>query len=165
MKPTACTFESSHEQPGNRSDAQTNPAGTGIQPDPSNAELVVRRFMSNVLERGDVRQIPELVAPDYVGHLGHGDYYGPEGARIVVAMFRNALPDLTVHLDDLLTCGDRVTRRFTITGTHLAPLLGHPPTGEQTVLRGIGIDRVAQGRLQESWLLVEIVPRAPPTHP
>lgn len=153
-------------QPG---DAQQAVVDGHVNPNPMksaaehpNAELVVQRFMLDVLGRGAVDQISELVAPDYVGHLGHGDYYGPEGVRIEIATYRSAFPDLTVRLSGLIACGNYVVRRFTIVGTHVAPFIGHHPTGERVMVRGIGIDRVAKGQLQESWVLVEVAPRAPP---
>ena len=138
------------------------PGATGRAPELSSASLVVQRFMVDVLGNGDVSHLSELVAPAYVCHLAHGDYYGPEGVQIDVATYRAAFPDLTIRLDDLFACGEHVIRRFSIQGTHVAPFLGHLPTGGTVILRGIGIDRVAHGQLQESWVLVEISPRAPP---
>ena len=127
------------------------------------AHHVVRQLMTDVLGGGNLDHLSELVAPNYVGHFSSGDYYGPEGLRIDVATFRTAFPDLTVRLDELFECGDRVIRRFTIQGTQTELFLGHPPTGGNATVTGIGIDRVAGGQLQESWVFIEYAPRAPPT--
>lgn len=126
---------------------------------------VVQRFMTEVFDQGNMEWLPDLVAPGYVGHFATGDHFGPEGVRIDIATYRNAFPDLVVRLDDLFACGDRVVRRFTLHGTHTGPFLGHPPSGRAVTLRGIGIDRIAGDRLQESWVLVEIAPRVPPAPP
>jgi steroid delta-isomerase-like uncharacterized protein len=113
---------------------------------------VVLRLMEEVWGRGQLHLISELVADDYVGHFVIGDHYGPEGVRIDVAAYRTSFPDLTVTVDDLLTDGDKVVRRFTLRGTHHRPFLGSPATGNPVVLRAIAIDRLFQGQLLESWV-------------
>jgi steroid delta-isomerase-like uncharacterized protein len=119
---------------------------------------VVRRLTEDVLGRGELTLISELVAADYVGHFAIGDHYGPEGVRIEVAAYRTAFPDLAVTLDEILADGDTVVRRFTLRGTHHRPFLGVPASGRPVVLRGIAIDRLAAGRLVESWVQVEGIP-------
>jgi predicted ester cyclase len=116
---------------------------------------VVRRLMEHVLGSGRFELLPRLVADDYEGHFALGDHYGPEGARIDVATYRDAFPDLTVALDDLFAAGDQVVRRFTLRGTHQNPYLGVPASGRQVVLHGLGIDRLVGGLLVESWVLVD----------
>jgi steroid delta-isomerase-like uncharacterized protein len=118
----------------------------------------VRRLTEEVLGRGELTIISELVAADYVGHFPVGDHYGPDGVRIEVAAYRAAFPDLAVTLDEILADGDKVVRRFTLRGTHLEPFLGVPASGRPVVLRGIAIDRLAGGRLVESWVQVEAIP-------
>jgi len=121
-------------------------------------KTVVRRFMVEVLGHGHVALLPHLVAPSYVTHLPLGDQYGPEGARLEVADYRTAFPDLAVTLDELLADGDQVVRRFTLRGTHRRPLWGIPAMGQPVVLSGIGIDRLAGGRLVESWGQLDLYP-------
>jgi predicted ester cyclase len=127
---------------------------------------IVRRLLEEVLGRGRIRLLPELVADSYVGHFAIGDHYGPEGARIDVDTYRAAFPGLTVTIDDLFASGDRVARRFTLRGTHRGSFFGMPPTGRPVVLRGIAIDRLANGQLVESWVQVDALPlprsRSPP---
>jgi predicted ester cyclase len=115
---------------------------------------VVRQLLEAALGRGDVGLLPELVAPDYVGHLPIGDHYGPEGVRIDITAYRAALPDLTLTIEELFELDDRVVRRYTIRGTHRGPLLGLPPTDQPIELRAIAIDRLEAGRLVESWVMV-----------
>ena len=120
---------------------------------------IVRRLMEEVLGGGHLTLLPELVAAEYVGHFAIGDHYGPGGVRIDIAAYRTAFPDLAVTLEDLLADGDTVIRRFTVRGTHRGPFLGMPASGQPVVLRGLAIDRLAGGRLLESWVQVEGVPR------
>lgn len=123
---------------------------------------VVRQFMTEVFDQGNMERLPDLVAPSYVGHFSTGDHFGPEGVRIDIATYRNAFPDLTVRLDDLFSCRTRVIRRFTLRGTHIGSFQGRSATGKSVVFRGIGLDRVDNGKLAESWVLVETLPHAAP---
>src|SRR5215218_7985956 len=119
---------------------------------------VVRRLMEGVWGDRQVDLLEELVAGEYVEHTRIGDYYGPAGARIGVGDYHLAFPDLTVHLDDLLTEGDKVVRRFTLRGTLAGPLPGRSPSGPPVELHGIAIDRIADGKLVESWVLIDPLP-------
>jgi steroid delta-isomerase-like uncharacterized protein len=116
---------------------------------------VVHRLMLDVWEQGRLETLPDLVHENFVGHLAIGDHYGPHGARIEVSAYRSALPDLSVSVDDVVSDGSKVARRFTLRGTHLGPLLGIPASGAPVVLRGLAIDRFEDGKIIESWVQVE----------
>jgi steroid delta-isomerase-like uncharacterized protein len=122
---------------------------------PEENESVVRRLIEEVLNRGQTGPLAELVAADHVGHDPFGDHYGPEGLRIAVAEYRAAFPDLRVSVDDLVAEGDKVVHRFTLRGTHAGPFLGIPPTGRAVTAAGIAIDRLAGGKVVESWVSLD----------
>jgi steroid delta-isomerase-like uncharacterized protein len=115
-------------------------------------EAVVRRLIEEVFNRGQTGLMAEFVAADHVGHDPFGDHYGPEGMRIAVAEYRAAFPDLRVTVEDLVTGGDKVAYRFTLRGTHSGPFLGIPPTGRAVTTTGVAIDRLAGGKVAESWV-------------
>ena len=54
---------------------------------------------------------------------------GPESARQVVMMLRSAFPDLHFTIEELVAEVDTVAGRVTMSGTHLGPFQGIPPTG------------------------------------
>jgi predicted ester cyclase len=116
---------------------------------------VVRTLMECAFGKGRTDLLPRIIAEDFEGHYHIGDHYGPDGVRIDIVTYRQALPDLVVTLDDLFATGDKVVRRFSFQGTHLYPYLTVPATGQRVVLRGIGIDRVVDGRLRESWVTID----------
>ena len=122
---------------------------------PAGNEAIVRRLIEEVLSRGQTGLLAELVAADHVGHGPFGDHYGPEGMRIAVAEYRTAFPDLRVTVEDLVAEGDKVVHRFTLRGTHTGPFLGIPPTGRVVTAVGIAIDRLAGGKVAESWLSLD----------
>src|SRR4029450_2478543 len=80
----------------------------------------VQRFFEEAFNAGNIRILPELIAPEHISHLPTGDHYGPEGVRIDIAGCRAAFPDLTLMLDDVLDSAeeDTVVYRFTARGTH-----------------------------------------------
>ena len=118
-------------------------------------EALVRRFLTEVVGRGETRLLPELVAADHVRHAADGDLYGPEGVRIDLAEWRAGFPDLRLAVEEVLAAGDRAASRFVLRGTHAGPFLGLAPTGRAVAVRGLGIDRVAGGRLAESWVALD----------
>ena len=125
--------------------------------DPAANKAIVRRLVEEVINRGDTRLLPALVAEDHVHHDLLGDLYGPEGVGLVVAETRAAFPDLRVTLDDLIADGDRVVRRFTLRGTHAGRYMAVPATGRRVEVAGIGIDRLAGGKLVESWINLDVL--------
>ena len=117
----------------------------------SENKAVVRRFIEQAFNAGDVAVINELVARDYVLHVAP-EVRGPEGMQHFVATYRAAFPDYACTVDDQIGEGDKVVTRWTVRGTHHGELMGIPPTGRQVTLPGVVIDRIANGQLVESWL-------------
>jgi predicted ester cyclase len=62
-----------------------------------------------------------------------------------------AFPDLHFTLEDRIAEGDKVVSRWTFHGTHKGELQGMPPSGKQVTMTGISIDRLAWGKVVESW--------------
>ena len=120
-------------------------------------KAVVRRLIEEVVNRGDTRLLPALVAEDHVYHDQTGDLYGPDGVGLVVAESRAAFPDLHVTIDDLIADGDRVVRRFTLRGTQAGWFMAFPATGRRVAVAGIGIDRLDDGKLVESWVNLDVL--------
>jgi len=118
----------------------------------------VRRLIDDVWNLGHLELLTDLVSEGYVGHLPIGDHYGPQGLRIDIAAYRAALPDLVVTLEDLMSAGDRVARRYTLSGTHCERFMGIAATGLAVELHAIAIDRMADGKLIESWVQIDPFP-------
>ncbi len=117
---------------------------------------VVRCFVEEVVNCGDTRRIADLVTESHIRHGLDGDFYGPEGVRIDLAEYWSGFPDLRVVVEDLIAEGDRVVSRFVLHGTHVNPFLGLAPSGNAVTVPGIAIDRLAGGRLAESWVNLDL---------
>ena len=66
-------------------------------------------------------------------------------------MYRNAFPDLHFTIDEQIAEGDKVVTRWTAHGTNKGELLGMPATDKSTTVTGIAVDRIANGKIAESW--------------
>jgi predicted ester cyclase len=81
---------------------------------------VVRRFIQEVINQGDLEVADEVCAPQLA-----------ESAKQWVAPFRDSFPDVQMRVVALLAEDEQVAGRFTCSATHLGDWLGHPPTGRR----------------------------------
>ena len=95
-------------------------------------KAIVRRFVEEVQNRGDLAALDELCAPDFVNHSAPpGVPPTREGLAQLTALFRQAFPDGEMVIEDMLAERDRVATRKTFRGTHRGTSWGCPrPGGE-----------------------------------
>jgi steroid delta-isomerase-like uncharacterized protein len=121
------------------------------------AELV-RHLHTALLDTRDPDVVDSFFAPDFVSHNNPPGFPpGVDGVKQFFAMFRDAFPDVTVAIDELVADGDRVAVATTFTGTHQGELMGMAPSGKRVSVTGIDIVRVAGGRIVEHRGLTDIV--------
>lgn len=118
-------------------------------------EAVVRRFIDELWNRGDLAVADLVVAPAHIHHLGGSEYHGPEGVKGLVVWLRAAFPDLTFAVDDVVSDRDRVVLRWTATGTHLGPGLDLEPTGRRVGWAGTDWFRLEGGQICEVWAIAD----------
>jgi steroid delta-isomerase-like uncharacterized protein len=117
-------------------------------------KAAVREFYERGWNQGDLSVIDELFAPDYQDHdaAAQTATSGLEAARRFIEMFRAAIPDLHVVVEEQYAAGSTVTTRWTASGTHEGPLIGVPASHRRVEVSGISIDRFdEEGRLVEGW--------------
>jgi steroid delta-isomerase-like uncharacterized protein len=127
---------------------------------PSNREAnkaLMARFIEQVWNRGNLAVADELFHPDHTSPSAPTLPPGPEGTKIIATAFRNAFPDFHMTIDAIASEDDRVAARFVETGTHLGELFGIPPTGKKVKFSEIGILRIADGKVVESWYDVDML--------
>lgn len=125
---------------------------------PTAPEVVARRLLEEVVSHGRLDLIDELVAERAVWHqrlpISTGETRGD--LRAWITELRRAFPDLRVEVEEVTVEGERVAARVRITGTHLGPLLGIPPTGRPICVEGVEILRVRDGRIVEQWGITDL---------
>lgn len=114
-------------------------------------KAIVRRFIDEVFNEGKLAALAEVVDRDYIMHGTGTEVRGHQGMQDFVTKYRTALPDYHCTIEDQVAEGDKVVTRWTVRGTQRGELDGIPPTGKPVTLAGIVIDRIANGRMAETW--------------
>jgi steroid delta-isomerase-like uncharacterized protein len=115
-------------------------------------KALARRFFE-AFETGDVDSLDEFVAEDSVDHDPQNPFSGEgrEGAKKTIAMYRQAFPDISFEVEFQVAEGDYVVSRWVGTGTHEGELMGVPASHNKSTVTGVGIDRIQDGKIVETW--------------
>lgn len=108
----------------------------------------------DAFNRHDTGAMREIVAPDYVEHEQGPPGISTTGRQGVIDWAESmwaGMPDVAFHVHDVLSDGDRVAGRITVTGTHTEPLWGIPPTGRKVHFDALDIVRMEDGLAVEHW--------------
>jgi serine phosphatase RsbU (regulator of sigma subunit) len=116
-----------------------------------NNKAVVRRFVEEVLNGGNLDAVDELLAPDYVDHLvPQGKYAGREGLKRSLAKQLASSSDLRFDIEEQIAEGDKVITWVIGSGTHdRERFMGLAPTGEHMTMEYIYVSRVVDGKIVE----------------
>ena len=122
----------------------------------------VFRRLHEATNSGDPRlisdTIDEIVDPDVLIRTPLPvQATGAEALKEVFARLHSAFPDLHVTVEDLIEEGDKVVGRHTVTGTHEGEYMGLKPTGRFITYNEIFIVRFADGRIAETWGVVDVL--------
>jgi len=113
-------------------------------------KLLVRAYIEEVVNTGDVERLERFIAPDYRETLDTtGQSRGIEAARQHVLGVRSVYPDLQLTVEQQIAEGEWVATRITARATHLGSWLGMGPTGKAVEITGVNLDRVVDGRIVE----------------
>ena len=128
--------------------------------DTTNNKATFRRFsdaMNSSDEKLRSETIDELVEPDALIRTPLPiEATGAQALKEVFARLHHVYADLHVAVEDLIAEGDKVVGRNVVTGTHQGEYMGHPPTGKVVTYDEIFIFRFADGRIAETWGVVDV---------
>ncbi|MBI1868121.1 MAG: ester cyclase [Methylocystis sp.] len=110
---------------------------------------LVRRFYSEMFRNLSLAE--EFIGANYVDHNNEQGGRGVEVFRLHLEALRRTFPDFSVSIEDTIAEGDKVVTRITGRGTHTGLWMQIEPTGSVVEVKGINIDRVADGRIVEHW--------------
>ena len=114
-------------------------------------KATVRRIYDELWNARRLEVADELIAP------GGANYdtglaprpFGPQELRDTVRVVTAAFPDHRHAVAEVVAEGDAVAVRCTLTGTHLGPFMGIPPTGRAIAITEIHLYRLQDGRAVE----------------
>ena len=122
----------------------------------SDLKSLNRRFYDEVLNKGNLDVVDELVDEDMVEHVPlPGQAPGREGLKEAIKMLRVAFPDLHFEIHAELEEGELVAAVSTMTGTHQGEFMGMPPSGNTFSTLSLDVSRIRNGKLVEHWGLID----------
>ena len=105
---------------------------------------------------GNLALVEERLSPDRIDHDPGGPAAGePAGQQELIDSvegYRTAFPDLHFEFGPQVADGELVATRWVARGTHSGPLEEIRATGKQVAVTGIFLERLAGGRIVESWV-------------
>jgi len=136
-------------------------------------EALLRRMYDEVFGKGKLSVVDELIDRNFVEHEPQPGFKpGAEGLKQLIGAMRSGFPDLGVVVNDLVSQGDKVWARITVTGTHKGSFMNIPPTGKRISFEGLDIVRFSGGKFAEHWgvtdnlgLLTQLGAIPPPGQP
>ena len=110
-----------------------------------------------LLGKGNLSVINEIFSPNYIVHAGGKDYQGHKFIKEFTEMLRSAVSDIeVVNIEILLQAGETIAWRRTLTGKHVANMMGALPSGQILVWRDMVISRFEDGMITEEWNVSEL---------
>ena len=112
--------------------------------------VLIRRFIEEVVNTGDVSGLAEFVSEDCVATDGTVRVVsGVAGMAEHVLGVRQTYPDLRLSIQQQIAEGEWVATQVLATGTHRGGWLGMKPTGKVLAMVAVNMDRVVNGKLVE----------------
>jgi serine phosphatase RsbU (regulator of sigma subunit)/predicted ester cyclase len=116
-----------------------------------NNKALVRRFIEEVYNRGNMDVADELLAPNFVSRDAlTGEEASREDYKREIAEQAATSSDLHFSIEEQIAEGDMVVTRTIGSGTHdLEEYEGLAPSGVRITIENIDIDRVVEGKIVE----------------
>jgi steroid delta-isomerase-like uncharacterized protein len=123
---------------------------------PEENKAVVRRFVEEVFNQGNLAAVDRFLAAEYRdANALPGQEPGREGAKRAFSLYQEVFPDLRYTIEEMIAEGDTVVTRVTFRGTHRGAFLGIPPTNRQVSVPAVHITRLVEGTIREHWSLMD----------
>ncbi len=122
-------------------------------------KAIVRRFIEEGWNQGNVALFDELTAPNWTYHdPSFPNVRTLEDYKRWTTETRSAFPDMYGTIEDMIAEGDQVVVRGTMRGTNTGDIVTPmhiPATGKQVTVSGMTIVRFAGGKGVEVWNLTD----------
>lgn len=111
-----------------------------------------RRWFEQVVNLGKIELADEMLADDYRAHFpGAPEPLDAEAHKQMLQAFRTGFSGWHEQIDAVVAEGDRVVVWVTGTGCHTGEFRGIPATGREVRVSGVGMGRIAHGKIAEAW--------------
>ncbi|NUN69415.1 MAG: ester cyclase [Bacteroidetes bacterium] len=122
-------------------------------------KLLVRRYFTEVLNKGKYELIKELFSPSFIfsgPSLAKPVPGMPDGLYDFVANIRHAFPDLYVSVENEIAEENQVVVIWRMTGTQEHPFRGVPPAHTLGSITGMDIFTIENGRIEGMWAFFDM---------
>jgi len=115
--------------------------------------VVVRRFVEEVVNQGNLDIVNELFTPGFVLHRAGSTLLpiGPAGPKEIGRALVAAFSERCVAVEDTIVEDDRVVERHAISAVHTGTFNNVPATGRKVCWTENNIYRIQDNRIAEAW--------------
>ncbi len=122
-----------------------------------NFTKIIKYANDELFSNGNLSIIDEVFSPKYIVHSGGKDHQGHKFIKQFANMLITAVSDIeVVDVEILLQAGDLVAWQRTLTGKHIANMMGALPSGQKLIWRDMIVSRFENGRIAEEWNVSEL---------
>lgn len=116
-------------------------------------EKAIERLFEHVWNQKNTTVAEELVHDEYYIHDRDvaEQLLGPALYKELANRTEVIFPDMDFTIKDMVSSGEKVALRWTMTGTHEGVMNGIEPTGRQVELHAVEINHFENGQLIETW--------------
>lgn len=118
---------------------------------------IVRDYLEEVWNKKNPAAMARFIAPDYVRHCEAmpeplQELRGIDGLEQMFTMTMASFPDWDEQIEILAAEGDKVAYLSRAKATQKAPFGPFPASGKSFNVTIIGIHRIADGKIAETWV-------------
>jgi predicted ester cyclase len=112
-------------------------------------EFAVRQVISEAFNKGNYDVLQKHFNPDFHEHQ-FGLHSTIDGLREDIQYLRNAFPDFSLTIEDLVIDGEKIWVRMLARGTNQGGFMG-PPNGKSFEAVVFDMCRFEEGKIVEHW--------------
>jgi monoterpene epsilon-lactone hydrolase len=120
---------------------------------------IVKRFINEVINGGNIDRIDQLWAKDLVWHGGSlGEVKGLTNYKAMAkSAVGGAFTNMHLQMLDIVAANDKVVVYFQNSGANEGNFMGHQASGKKASWNGMGIYRIANGQIAEAWFTEDLL--------
>jgi predicted ester cyclase len=119
---------------------------------------IIKRTV-DLINQQKLSQLAELTHPNFKRHDLAGalpEVSGADGPVDLVQLVLRGIPDIHYKIEQIVAKDDRVVVQLRGTGTHQGEFLGVAGTGKRMEWNAINIYRFEDGKVIETWQLLDV---------